>query len=83
MPKKKYFERDLINVNVWRNDHKRILELRRGKEPFYTTFTRIMDIYFTEKAELDYALKLQQDATISWKTKYEELLAEKQQKLIA
>mgnify|MGYP003579308626 FL=1 len=42
MPKKLFFERDLINVNIRATDYHKVNKLYKGhNEPFYSVFARV------------------------------------------
>lgn len=77
MPKKKEgeFESNLKVVAIRRKDVNRANALKYGNEPFYSNFRRILDHFYAEKADLVLELKIQTEATLGWKKKYEEGMA--------
>ena len=50
MPKKLYFERDLVDVRITRKAHTLIVKRRRHREPIYRVIDRIVLSYLNNDA---------------------------------
>ena len=54
MSRKKYFERDLVRINIRRQDYDGIVTIKRsGDEPMYSLIQRIWGAYKMDKSELE------------------------------
>lgn len=73
MPKKMFFEKDLIRVNIRRKDYDEIIKYKSGNEPFYSTVRRLWDIRNTPTQQIEYAQAHYEELARHWKTKYDEL----------
>ena len=66
MPKIKYFEKDLTNVNIRTKDYNAIKKLQGKNEPFYRCVQRIVNLVTNDHLELDEEMKALTDSVRTW-----------------
>ncbi len=80
MPRRRLFtpKRRLINVNIRRQEYETIKRCQRHPgDPFYTSLMDVMNALFASKADIINEIRTAEQATLSWKQKYEDLQKQK------
>ena len=67
MPKIKFFEKDLTNVNIRTKDYNAIKKIQGKREPFYRCVQRIVNLVTTEHLEIDEEMNVLRETVATWK----------------
>jgi hypothetical protein len=67
LPKIPNFERNLHNVNIRQKDFDATMKLKLPQEPFYNTYSRIVNMVTEDQLLTDYKVKTLQESMEAWK----------------